>query len=339
MEFIRIDPHEVTSEEIAKAITSNCKTVKLMKKEIEKLEQFNQDYHNSVKTSENDSGKSIEKEENIEEEITSNTPTDFDNKVDYYYSLIDSIPISEKLNEEIETILPSNKNIDYNDIIMRLKLEFFRNIKELKEFIEEEDLSVDELKEFKEEIKANQLKIASIDYINSKKEENKSNDDSKENNLIFVPTEGGNIRVIDEIKNIDVSFLSDFKKLFDSIKDGTFKNVKRYNNSKNFLTSSVAEVKDFKIRVVFDRISKNDYALITAFIKKNDNDKGYRTSLDLKIINYLKQKDRLKELVNNDEYMAKQGLLEKELYSCFANDTLTREENKNGCTIKTNRKK
>ena len=130
-----------------------------------------------------------------------------------------------------------------------------------------------------------------------------------------------------------------FKKLFDSIKDGTFKNVKRYNNNKNYLTSSVAEVKDFKIRVVFDRISKNDYALITAFIKKSDNDRGYRNSLDLKIINYLKQKDRLKELINDDEYMKEQVLLEKELYSCFTSATLTGEENKNGSVVKTNRRK
>lgn len=91
--------------------------------------------------------------------------------------------------------------------------------------------------------------------------------------------------------------------------------------------------------MVFDRISKNDYALITAFIKKSDNDRGYRNSLDLKIMNYLKQKDRLKELINDDEYMKEQSLLEKELYSCFTSDTLTGEENKNGSIVKTNRRK
>ncbi len=337
MEFIKIDPSKTTSEEIAQAIMLNCKTIKLMKKEIEKLEKINQDYCNSAEKRENSNNESVETDEIT---ITSDTQkTDFDNKIDYYYSLIDSIPISEKLNEEIETILPSNKNVDYNDIIMRLKLELYKSIKELKEFIEEEDLSVDELKEFKEEIIANQLKIDSIDYINNEKDKKESADDNKENNLIFVPTECGNIRIIDEIKRIDVDFLPAFKKLFDSIKDGTFKNVKRYNNSKNFLTSSVAEVKDFKIRVVFDRISKNDYALITAFIKKSDNDRGYRNSLDLKIINYLKQKDRLKELINDDEYMKEQVLLEKELYSCFTSATLTGEENKNGSIVKTNRRK
>ena len=337
MEFIKIDPSKTTSEEIAQAITLNCKTIKLMKKEIEKLEKINQDYCNSAEKRENSNNESVETDEIT---ITSDTQkTDFDNKIDYYYSLIDLIPISEKLNEEREATLPSDKNVDYNDIIMRLKLELYKNIKELKEFIEEESLSLDELREFREEIKTNQLKIDSIDYINNEKDKKESADDNKENNLIFVPTEGGNIRIIDEIKRIDVDFLPAFKKLFDSIKDGTFKNVKRYNNNKNYLTSSVAEVKDFKIRVVFDRISKSDYALITAFIKKSDNDRGYRNSLDLKIMNYLKQKDRLKELINDDEYMKEQSLLEKELYSCFTSDTLTGEENKNGSIVKTNRRK
>lgn len=335
MEFIKIDPDKATSLELAQTIKLNCKTTKLMKKEIEKLEKINLDYHNSTKCSENNAEDNTE---TILEIGDRNTKTDFENKIDYYFSLIDSLPISENLNEEVQNILPSNKNVDYNDIVIRLKLELLKNIKDLEEFIEEEYLSIDDLKEFKEEIKLNQAKIASIDYINNKKSDEARKDKDGENNLIFVPTEGGNIRVIEEIKNIDISYLQDFKKLFDSIKDGTFKNVKRYNNNKNFLTSSVAEVKDFKIRVVFDRISKNDYALITAFVKKSDNDRGYRNSLELKIMNYLKQKDRLKELVNDDAYMNEQKSLEKELYQLFTPTTLTGEETKNEGPIKTNRK-
>ncbi len=86
MEFIKIDPSKTTSEEIAQAIMLNCKTIKLMKKEIEKLEKINQDYCNSAEKRENSNNESVETDEIT---ITSDTQkTDFDNKIDYYYSLI-----------------------------------------------------------------------------------------------------------------------------------------------------------------------------------------------------------------------------------------------------------
>lgn len=107
MEFIKIDPDKATSLELAQTIKLNCKTTKLMKKEIEKLEKINLDYHNNTKCSENNAEDNTE---TILEIGDRNTKTDFENKIDYYFSLIDSLPISENLNEEVQNILPSNKN-------------------------------------------------------------------------------------------------------------------------------------------------------------------------------------------------------------------------------------
>ena len=86
----------------------------------------------------------------------------------------------------------------------------------------------------------------------------------------------GNIRVIDEIEKISKSspeFCSEFLELFQSIQDGSFKRVKRFLNNNKLV--GISEVRGFKPRVVFDRIGKNDYAIITAFLKKCDNDRGY----------------------------------------------------------------
>ena len=64
----------------------------------------------------------------------------------------------------------------------------------------------------------------------------------------------------------------------------------------------ISEVRGFKPRVVFDRIGKNDYAIITAFLKKCDNDKGYKESLELKIQKYMSQRDNMIKNLNNSEY-------------------------------------
>ena len=112
---------------------------------------------------------------------------------------------------------------------------------------------------------------------------------------------------------MDVDYLESFKGLFESITDGTFKNVKRFNSNNKI--SGISEVKDFKTRVVFDRIGKYDYAIITAFTKKSNNDKGYLISLELKIKNYLNQKEKMISLLNNDDFRKENHLLEQELYN------------------------
>ena len=102
--------------------------------------------------------------------------------------------------------------------------------------------------------------------------------------------------------------------MFDSIKDGSFKNVKRFSNTNN-KNAGVSEVRDYKIRVVFDRISSHDYAIITAFIKKSDNDAGYLKSLISKVKNYDNIRAILKNNLNNPEFMNLQKEYENELYN------------------------
>ena len=125
----------------------------------------------------------------------------------------------------------------------------------------------------------------------------------------------GNIRVIDEIEKISKSspeFCSEFLELFQSIQDGSFKRVKRFLNNNKLV--GISEVRGFKPRVVFDRIGKNDYAIITAFLKKCDNDRGYKDSLELKIQKYMSQRDNIVKRLNNPEYRALNEQYTNELF-------------------------
>lgn len=332
MEFVILDSKQVTEEQLIDAITENCKTATLMKKEIEKLEKTNNEYQLNQQNSETNSD--LEKTKENESNALADVNIDFENEVDYYFELLDSIILSDNMKEQIRDVLPSEKKIHHEKLIMRLQMELLKNIKDIDELLEEEkaSLSKEDLEDFQCEIKLNKEKIAAISELKTENQKNKK--EYAENRLIFVPTTGGNIRVLEEIDDIDVDYLESFKGLFDSIKDGTFKNVKRFSSS-NTKTSGISEVKDFKTRVVFDRIGKHDYAIITAFMKKNDNDKGYKVSLELKIKNYLNMKANIVSLLEQDEFIEQNSLLEQELFYKLSSQNESkakslRKENNNG---------
>ena len=219
----------------------------------------------------------------------------FEDEVDFYLSLLDPIRDEDFIYGEIGYALPSRNNTNYDNIISRICAEYLKQIKEIEEllFEERETFSSEELKEFKEEVTVLNNRI---DVIQKEEEQDKDNilEKTVKNNLIFVPTTGGNIKVLEELSSIADEYYDKFNELFKSIIDGTFKNVKRFKNNDKY--TGLCEVRDFKVRVLFARISKNDYALISAFVKKTDVDKAYATRVELSYKNFLNYKE---ELINN----------------------------------------
>lgn len=310
MEFIHLDfsksKNMPTTQQLIEAIKNNNTTAKAMSEEIKKSTQIKKDNQtNSIK-------KEAEILPKIEEpNVIEKMDADFESEIEYYCTMLNTATQITTLRSEIESILPSKKSSNYHLITLRLKIELLKNIKDVQDLITEEWelLTLDDLREFKEEIILLENKIKIISEIEN---EEKSDQEEITNHFFFVPTSGGNIRILNEIKNIDSEYLEAFKGLFDSIKHGTFKNVKQLSGNNKL--SQIAEVKDFKVRVVFDRIGRHDFALITAFMKKSDNDKGYKSSLELKVRNYLLQKEKMKELLHDESYRAENLLLEQELY-------------------------
>ena len=314
MEIIHLNLDECNCEELINAINNNNKYLNLIGKEIDDINAENKQVNIEEKDEDIVCFKQVSEDESKQEDNTS-----IDESVDYYYEMVEDVESSYDASfyENMKEALPSKNSMHYDDILFSIQLRLLKNIKEIEEFLKEEKDAIDkdDLVDLKKEIEDNSQKIDAIKMI-----KNNSNNsdfiDTAENNFIFVPTSGGNIRILDELENIDCEYLDGFKSLISSIKDGSFKNVKRFKtvNNKN---SGVSEVKDYKIRVVFDRVGPHEYALITAFIKKSDNDLGYLKSLNSKIKNYKNIKDKLKQNLENSEFLKLQEGYEAQLNSIF----------------------
>lgn len=310
MEFIILDlDDEISSEEIFEVISKNHNTSMLIDKEVKKLKELSS---KSTKRVEDDN-KTPEKEMIYDEADEVNS--ELDDKVDYYNYLISSIDDCEDLQDQIESSLPNPNTGDYKTIVLRLKLKLLKSIKETADFISEcrEEFDDEDLEEYKEEIRLCSKKLEILKSESN--EEVNENKTSTKNNFFFPVSSMGNIRVIDEIEKISKSspeFCSEFLELFQSIEDGSFKRVKRFLNNNKLV--GISEVRGFKPRVVFDRIGKNDYAIITAFLKKCDNDRGYKDSLELKIQKYMSQRDNIVKNLNNPEYRALNEQYTNELF-------------------------
>lgn len=273
---------------------------KIVLSDLEELETRNLILKNkieSLKRDNNNKSEEIEIPSETNEVVTEDIDEDFQSMLDFYLERYRDLNDMEDINE-LKAILPRKSNPRYRDILVRLSLESLKEINNIKELLYKESNEEDrEISQYYIDIERKKM-----EYIKDRLQryETEEVEEIEQNNIIFVPTIGGNIRVIDEIEHIPLEYYNGFKQLFDSIIDGSFKNVKSFNKDG---IVKISEVKLFKIRVVFTRLSSNTYAVITAFVKKSDNDKLYRESLVNKIKDYYLMEDKLKNAINNEEFM------------------------------------
>lgn len=314
MEFIELDLTTATEEQIKAAIDCNNRTSRLMQSEIDKLRRVAESAKKSKKTI------IIQVEPQEEKKETEIIDEDFENEVEYYLSQLKELKNSN-IEDEFETSIPSRMHYQYERILTRLKLESIRLIKEIKDLLAEEGLSLEDMNAFKEEL---DLELKKIELINKALEpvkETEQTSTKKDNKLIFVPTSGGDIRVLDEIDSIPYEYYDRFLGLFQSIKDGTFKNVQRFTGNNEL--NGLCEVKDFKVRVIFVRLSKDSYAIISAFTKKSDNDKAYRAAVIKKYNDFQLAESSLRKNIQNEEFLELHKTYETELFEKLSPTTKT----------------
>ena len=249
----------------------------------------------------------------------------YEEAIDFY--LLNYRLLREGFTEsEIRSLLPRRTNPDYANILLRLVLESTKEIREIKELLKEK-VSLSE-RELCENLILHENR--KIEYIRSRllAKEDDIKEEVTQNNIILVPTLGGNIRIIDDLEHISNDYYEGFKELITSIVDGCFKNVKRLKGDN---LSHIFEVKAFKIRVVFARLDENSFALITAFIKKSDTDKLYRESLISKIKDYYLIEEKLKKSLLDESFQEENAINVNTMWSILSplDDTKTyRKENK-----------
>lgn len=215
----------------------------------------------------------------------------------------------EELVETLAAILPNSNNKNFYQIIGKIQLELFNTCKEFKELLDLESGSVSqrEIEEIKALISFTELKSTCIKnyVINSNRDKNNIRSVQKNNHLIFLTSSSNNLYVINDLLSIPQDYYESFLDLFESIIDGSFRRIKRFRNINDEL-NGVSEVRNFKTRIVFDRIGPNSFQIIDVFIKKSDNDKGYQEPLRNRVKVFKSNRKNAVALAKNEEYLKEQ---------------------------------
>lgn len=307
--------------QLKKAMIRNAETLIMLEKEVKRLRELNVKNQNAEEYIENTQVTLPRNKEYTEENSILG-------EINYYLSLVNKIDFSEEenLTERIMMSLPSIKHGNFQTIIYGINAEILKNINEIKRFIEEEkeNFTKGELQEFKDDVVENQRKMMLINKVinNPDTFEIETIKEETLNKLVFLNTTSGNVYALRDIKTIDKEYFERLNGLFNSIEDGTFKNIK-YLDSNNPNVAGVTEVRDFKTRIVFDRLDSKTYAIIAVFIKKSDNDAGYLDFLERRVAAYREQKEKILLNSKNIDYMLEQQEILNQIYEKLGSKQLT----------------
>lgn len=291
------------SRDLLRVLETNCVNARKLRKEISEIKALKDNYNIT--------------DSKLEEEIKTTIKTIESNTVDAYYNKIFSYVLMYKsLNsgfskEDLLDILPSFQDYHFKDIIFRLKAEIVREEKEINELINEDNFSEEELEELRKLLVEQERRKKILDDIEKDEKIVDDTDDVAVNKVVLIPSRSGKIRIFDELSNVPIEYRTRFLELINSIINGSFKNFKRFVSNDNLL--GFCEVRGFQTRVIFRRISKDTYALVSAFIKKSDNSYGYRDYLTARILEYRAVEKQIKENLDNEDFMNQNNLYVEEL--------------------------
>lgn len=310
------------NNELLSIIENNCSIAVAARNEIRNAERLHKEKNVEVNT--------VQKKEPVKIYIAKDkVDNEFEDKIKCF--LQDYILLEEDFEaDDLYDLLPSRNSYRYEDILLRLIAESVREIKELNEIAMQNDNSVEELDEIKRLIITEKRKISLLKGLLNKTQGEDHTVTEEKNSLILVPTTGGNIRVISELESMPSEYIPLFKELIDSIVDGTFKGLKGFNN--NNTLNGVTEVKGNGVRVVFKRLSKKSYAIITAFIKRSTNDALYQETLRSKVADFRIIQDKLKDSINDEKFVKQNNLYVEELYNILNQGEKTPKDGKGGKT-------
>lgn len=294
-------------EELEVALIKNEETAKKIKAEIKKLKEI-KSCCNSSKIVE----PIIKLSEQIEQEENDN------NEYLYYYEAIKDVKLDimdSDLKQLIRENLPSKGHVNYFKIVGRIKAEIYRELMTFDELSKGES-DLDLLKEIKMYVDFLDKKIKFINEIEAEKISHKECE--IENNIVFLETNSGNIYAFNDLESIDHEYYDSFKELYDSIKNGTFKNAKRFNSANN-KNKTLCEVKGFKTRIFFTRLNKNTYIILQLLVKKCNNDKLYKESSINRFSVFRNNEEQILNKLNDSNYILKNKELANDFEDLLSN--------------------
>lgn len=212
---------------------------------------------------------------------------------------------TSKTYEDIKNILPVKGSLNYNHIINSIILGLYEDIMDYKKLLisDRGNMSAQDLKDAKTEIRKLQLKINYLKKLNSKTLEPLETIEKEPiNTLLFLKTASGNYSIFSDLKDIPSENYNWFYILLTAMMENNFKKFKRFGNNENI--TGMMEVKYNKARIIFVCVGKNKYVILDMFIKKVDNDAAYQASLENKHDLFEENYPTINNLMFNDNYLA-----------------------------------
>lgn len=224
-----------------------------------------------------------------------------DKEVKSLYDQISLLDINELSEEEIinklKSILGTSLTINItNKIKLLLYKEFIIYNKMLLEATD--DFEIEEIRTVLASIKT---KIDLLDDLEELEDEQEVEESiTANNNIFFLLSDNGNIVALESLrKHVPRDYYPAFKELIMALKEGKVKNIKRLTRY------GILELKDFKIRVLFDRLKNGNYIIIDCFMKKVDTGVSYRNNLSNRASKYHDKKDFYLSEINKPEFIKK----------------------------------
>ncbi len=121
-----------------------------------------------------------------------------------------------------------------------------------------------------------------------------------ENKLVYLKSDLGNVYALKDIEEIPIAYYETILELLESIQNNSFKNVSKFTRN-NFWVGGMLEVKGFKIRVIFQKLAEDKYAILGIFMKKTTKNSVQQNFLSIRANQFLKQQKELAEIENESE--------------------------------------
>lgn len=226
-----------------------------------------------------------------------------DNDVDNLYNLISLLDYNhlseEEISNELNKFLKNNKASQED--ISKVKLMLYKDYLLYSKMMLE-DISSEEFKDLEDTLKSLMFNISLLDDL--EEEEDLSSDELNEsvnqnNNIFFLLSNTGNVIALENLrKSVPREYYPQFKELLLGLKSGKLKGIKKLSHLGYY------ELKDFKIRITFDKLSDGNFIVIDAFMKKYDTSGYYRRKLDVRTSHYLSLQNYYLSKINDEKFLS-----------------------------------
>lgn len=267
-----------------------------------KLEKQNKEYLKLLNSNKENSASKISKIKQVKDKLyledvnSKNQELKLD--ISFYMACIENI---ENLFE-IDEILPDKSNVDYVDIINSILIKLIEERVIIQRLIKEMDQNDPDNAYYVEELEKVIKKINYIKNYNARISLPKENVIKKQNHVIFLTTNmDNNCFMNDLLKNVDEHYYEYVKELLESIKNGSFKNVKAF--TENNLLSGICEVKLSQLRILFRRIKPGVYIVIQVLVKKFQTGHHYHSMMIARNSLYNQNEEDILSKINDQDYL------------------------------------